>query len=75
MASQLRSGCTGLGEHMKAIVRSEYGSPDVLTLAEVAKPVPAADEVLVQVRASSVGMADVDCLPGCQGLRCRRDRR
>lgn len=49
---------------MKAIRRSQYGSPDVLTLAEVAKPVPGTGEVLVRVRASSVGMADVDYLFG-----------
>ena len=49
---------------MKAIVRSEYGSPDVLELKEVAKPAPKDDEVLVRVRASSVNMADVDYLLG-----------
>jgi len=49
---------------MKAIVRSEYGSPDVLELKEIAKPSPSDDEVLVRVRASSVNMADVDYLLG-----------
>jgi NADPH:quinone reductase-like Zn-dependent oxidoreductase len=49
---------------MKAIVRSEYGSPDVLQLMEVAKPTPTDNEVLVRVRATSVGMADVDYLLG-----------
>jgi NADPH:quinone reductase-like Zn-dependent oxidoreductase len=49
---------------LKAIVRSEYGSPDVLRFEEVAKPVPDDGEVLVRVRASSVGMADVDYLLG-----------
>jgi NADPH:quinone reductase-like Zn-dependent oxidoreductase len=49
---------------MKAIVRSEYGSPDVLQLMEVAKPTPGDNEVLVRVRATSVGMADVDYLLG-----------
>ncbi|MCP4963852.1 MAG: NAD(P)-dependent alcohol dehydrogenase [bacterium] len=49
---------------MKAIVRSEYGPPDVLALVEVAKPVPGVGELLVRVRASSVGMADVDYLLG-----------
>ncbi len=49
---------------MKAIVRSEYGSPDVLELKEVAKPTPKDKEVLVRIRASSVNMADVDYLFG-----------
>jgi len=43
---------------MKAVVRHEYGSPDVLRLVDVDKPVPADDEVLVRVRASSVNPAE-----------------
>ena len=43
---------------MKAIVCRRYGSPDVLELAEVAKPVPAADEVLIRVNAASVNPLD-----------------
>ncbi len=49
---------------MKAVVRRDYGPPEVLELAEVPTPVPAGDEVLVRVRASSVNMADVDYLRG-----------
>ena len=49
---------------IKAIVRSEYGPPDVLRFEEVAKPVPKDNEVLVHVHASSVNMADVDYLLG-----------
>jgi NADPH:quinone reductase-like Zn-dependent oxidoreductase len=49
---------------MKAIVRSGYGSPDVLEFKEVAKPAPNDNEVLVRVHASSVNMADVDYLLG-----------
>jgi NADPH:quinone reductase-like Zn-dependent oxidoreductase len=44
---------------MKAIVYTKYGPPDVLHLAEVAKPAPQEDEVLVKVRASSVSYGDV----------------
>jgi NADPH:quinone reductase-like Zn-dependent oxidoreductase len=43
---------------MKAIVYTEYGGPDVLRLAEVAKPVPNDDEVLIRVRAASVNAMD-----------------
>jgi NADPH:quinone reductase-like Zn-dependent oxidoreductase len=39
---------------MKAIVLTRYGSPNVLRLAEVAKPEPGDDEVLVRVRATAV---------------------
>ncbi len=39
---------------MKAIVRRCYGSADVLKLEELEKPVPAADQILVKVRAASV---------------------
>jgi NADPH:quinone reductase-like Zn-dependent oxidoreductase len=39
---------------MKAIVQEKYGSPDVLELREVEKPVVGADEVLVRVRAASI---------------------
>jgi NADPH:quinone reductase-like Zn-dependent oxidoreductase len=43
---------------MKAVVYREYGSPDVLKLEEVARPVPAEGEVLVEVHAASVNFAN-----------------
>ena len=43
---------------MKAIVYTEYGSPDVLQFKEVEKPSPKADEVLVKVHTASVNPAD-----------------
>jgi len=49
---------------MKAIVRSRYGSPDVLELRDVDKPLVEDNEVLVRVRAAGVNMADVDYLRG-----------
>lgn len=49
---------------MKAIVRHEYGSPDVLRLEEVDKPVPGDDEVLVKVHAVSLNSSDLEFLRG-----------
>ena len=45
-------------ESMKAVVYSCYGSPDVLELADVAKPVPADDELLVRIQAAAVNPLD-----------------
>jgi NADPH:quinone reductase-like Zn-dependent oxidoreductase len=44
---------------MKAVVRRRWGRPhDVVEIAEVAKPAPADDEVLVRVHASSINRGD-----------------
>lgn len=44
--------------HMKAVVLHKYGSPDVLNLEEVQKPIPKDNEVLVKVYAASVNAGD-----------------
>ncbi len=49
---------------MKAIVQTEYGSPDVLSLQEVDKPVVTANGVLVRVRATSVNAGDWHLMRG-----------
>ncbi len=43
---------------MKAAVRDRYGSPDVVELREIDRPVADDDDVLVRVRAASVNPAD-----------------
>lgn len=43
---------------MRAITIPEHGGPEVLTLAEVADPVPGPDEVLVRVEHSALNRAD-----------------
>ena len=43
---------------MKAIVYSNYGSPDVLKCEEIEKPTAGDDEVLIKVRAASVNPLD-----------------
>lgn len=43
---------------MKAVVATEQGSPDVLRLVDLPKPVPGAGEVLVRIRATSVNPID-----------------
>ncbi len=44
---------------MRAIVYHKYGSPDVLELQEVAKPVPKEHEILIHVHAAAVTPADI----------------
>ena len=49
---------------MKAVVRDSYGSPDVLELREIEKPIPKDDEILMKVHAASVNRADSHGLRG-----------
>ncbi len=44
---------------MQAIVHCEYGSPDVLNLAEIEKPIPNDNQLLVRVRAASLNPLDL----------------
>jgi len=65
---------------MKAIVHCEYGGPEVLTLADVEKPTPADNQVLVKVRAASVNPLDLTIrglwlLRPLSGLRKPKDTR
>src|SRR2546430_11171146 len=49
---------------MKAIVQDRYGSPDVLELREVDRPVAADNEVLVRVHAATVNARDWHTMRG-----------
>ncbi|MBL8132302.1 MAG: NAD(P)-dependent alcohol dehydrogenase [Anaerolineae bacterium] len=49
---------------MKAMVYTQYGSPDQLRLADVPKPTPQAGEVLVKVHAASANSSDIHALRG-----------
>jgi NADPH:quinone reductase-like Zn-dependent oxidoreductase len=49
---------------MKAFVHERYGPPETLRMAEVDKPMPNADEILVKVLAVSVNAADWHVLRG-----------
>jgi NADPH:quinone reductase-like Zn-dependent oxidoreductase len=56
-------------ETMHAMVRRRWGRPgDVLELAEIPKPQPADDEVLVRVRATSINRGDYYALGGAAVL-------
>lgn len=54
--------------HMKAFVYTDYGSPDVLQLRDVKKPVPNDDQILIKVRAASVNPLDWHFLRGTPGI-------
>jgi NADPH:quinone reductase-like Zn-dependent oxidoreductase len=44
---------------MKASIFKQYGSPDVLHLEEVPKPVPKKGEILVRIKATAVNSGDI----------------
>jgi NADPH:quinone reductase-like Zn-dependent oxidoreductase len=49
---------------MKAVVRSKYGSPGVLSIKEVKIPTPKDNELLIRVFATTVNRTDCHILSG-----------
>ena len=43
---------------MRAVVHDKYGPPEVLRIEEIPRPAPATDELLVEVRATTVNRTD-----------------
>ena len=43
---------------MKAVVHYQYGSPDVLKIKEIEKPIPNENQVLIKVHAASINAGD-----------------
>ena len=71
MARRLRSARVGCchdhrsnGVGVKAVVYDRYGAADVLRVADVPIPSPAAGQVRVKVVATSVNLSDWECLRG-----------
>jgi NADPH:quinone reductase-like Zn-dependent oxidoreductase len=52
---------------VKAVVYDRYGPPDVLRVADVPAPAPAAGQVLVAVAATSINLSDWESLRGSPG--------
>ncbi|WP_198587058.1 NAD(P)-dependent alcohol dehydrogenase [Glycomyces xiaoerkulensis] len=49
---------------MRAVIQDRYGPPDVIAVADLPKPEPADDEILVQVKAASLNGSDRENLAG-----------
>jgi NADPH:quinone reductase-like Zn-dependent oxidoreductase len=54
----------GSGSTMKAVIYHEFGSPDVLALQDVPKPVPKDEQVLIKVKAASLNPYDWHFMTG-----------
>ncbi len=57
---------------MKAIQIHEFGGPEVLTWEEIPDPVPAQDEVLLEVKAASINHLDIWIRKGLPGVKLPR---
>jgi NADPH:quinone reductase-like Zn-dependent oxidoreductase len=57
-SAQSRSGAVSRPDTMKAAVYRRFGGPEVVEIADVSRPEPAAGEILIRVRATTVSAAD-----------------
>ena len=64
MADHGHRPVSGPESTMQAIVQDRYGSADVLELADIDQPVPAGNEVLVQVQAAGLHRGDWHVMTG-----------
>jgi NADPH:quinone reductase-like Zn-dependent oxidoreductase len=62
--AQAQSPSPSVAPPMKAIVYHDFGSPDVLRLEEIEKPVPTDDQLLIKVHAASVNPLDWHYMEG-----------
>ncbi len=60
---------------MKAVVYQGFGSPDILHLQEIDKPVPGDGEVLIKVRAAAVNPLDWKLMKGGPPLARQANRK
>ena len=65
---------TGRESTMQAIVQDRYGSADVLELADIDRPVPAGNEVLIQIQAAGLHRGDWHVMTGLPYLGCGQGR-
>ncbi len=54
---------------MKAVVFDEHGGPEVLKYRDVPDPTPAADQVLIKVKACALNHLDLWCRRGMPGIK------
>jgi NADPH:quinone reductase-like Zn-dependent oxidoreductase len=63
-ATSAQTPSPSLAPRMKAIVYHDFGSPDVLRLEEIEKPVPTDNQLLIRVRGASVNPLDWHYMEG-----------